>query len=566
MRSARLGLSALCITASIACLGLAAGISAAAAAMVRPEAAAAGLGRAVPDGGSEPTMALGITSAAYGDEESSAFTATVTGNSNLGPPTGTVTVTYQGEPICTITVFEEVSAAASAFTCSPVSAAGFEAGSYPFVARYSGDENYGMATATGVLDVTRAVSTTTLKIFSYPYGAEQDIEFAGSVDLEYGDLSAPGTVTISSPSTGTLCSYPSTQTGCFPLTATELQAGSYPAAASYSGDTNYQPSAAAAGLTIGQASTTVQLTESNPGPPGTAAYGNESAVKFTATVSPEYSGTPTGTVTVDDSGNDKLCTITLTTGQDGSGSCSPGDTVLGAGSYEAIAHYSGDTNFGSSDTSGSPLSFSVSRAGSATNLSLSAASIAYGSEGTEKFTATVTPRYAAAGFPAGQVTIAESGTTLCTITLASGTGACSMPAAKLPAGKYNLTARYGGGSAIAGSASAVSKLAVAKDASATSLKLSASAVTLGHENAEHLTIQVKSPRSGAVTGKVTITAKTTGREPEQVCAITLKSGAGSCTLPAKALRPGTYLLTAAYAGNRNILTSHSPKKTLTIRK
>jgi hypothetical protein len=176
------------------------------------------------------------------------------------------------------------------------------------------------------------------------------------------------------------------------------------------------------------------------------------------------------------------------------------------------------------------------------------------------------PQLGRAGFPVGPVTVTESGTTLCTITLASGTGACSMPAAKLPAGKYNLTARYGGGSTVAGSASAVSKLAVAKDTSATSLKLSASAVTLRHENAEHLTIQVKSSRSGAVTGKVTITAKTTGREPAQVCVITLKSGAGSCTLPAKALRPGTYLLTAAYAGSRNILTSDSPKKTLTIRK
>ena len=48
--------------------------------------------------------------------------------------------------------------------------------------------------------------------------------------------------------------------------------------------------------------------------------------------------------------------------------------------------------------------------------------------------------------------------------------------------------------------------------------------------------------------------------------ITLKSGAGNCTLPARALRPGTYLLTAAYGGSPNVLTSDSPKKTLTVRK
>ena len=133
-------------------------------------------------------------------------------------------------------------------------------------------------------------------------------------------------------------------------------------------------------------------------------------MRFTATVSPEFSGTPTGTVKVQDPGNQTLCTITLTTGD---GSCSPGNTVLGAGRYQAIARYSGDTDFKSSDTS---------------------------------------------------------------------------------------------------------------------------------------------------------TGKATRRKPAQVCVITLRSGAGSCTLPARALRPGTYRLTATYDGSRNILTSDSPMKILTVRK
>jgi hypothetical protein len=91
-------------------------------------------------------------------------------------------------------------------------------------------------------------------------------------------------------------------------------------------------------------------------------------------------------------------------------------------------------------------------------------------------------------------------------------------------------------------------------------------VTVGQENSEHLTVQVKSPHSRAVTGKVAITAKATKGKPAQGRVITLKSGAGSCALAAKALRPGTYLLAAEYSGSRNVLTSDSPEKTLTVRR
>jgi hypothetical protein len=104
-------------------------------------------------------------------------------------------------------------------------------------------------------------------------------------------------------------------------------------------------------------------------------------------------------------------------------------------------------------------------------------------------------------------------------------------------------------------------LTVARDHSATSLKLSAATVTYGHETTEHMAVQVRS----SYPGKVTITAKT-AKGSAKVCVVTLKSGAGSCTLTAKQLRAGAYTLTAAYAGTTGILTSDSPKKTLTVRK
>jgi hypothetical protein len=102
------------------------------------------------------------------------------------------------------------------------------------------------------------------------------------------------------------------------------------------------------------------------------------------------------------------------------------------------------------------------------------------------------------------------------------------------------------------------------DTSATSLKLSRSTVTYRHENAEHLTVHVTS--SGSVTGKVTITAKPAKGKSVKVCVITLKSGAGSCTMGRKALKPGSWKLTAAYGGAAGIVSSNSARKSLKVRK
>ena len=51
-----------------------------------------------------------------------------------------------------------------------------------------------------------------------------------------------------------------------------------------------------------------------------------------------------------------------------------------------------------------------------------------------------------------------------------------------------------------------------------------------------------------------------------LCVIRLKSGKGRCTLAAKALKAGTYRLTATYGGSPAIVTAVSPGKELTVRK
>jgi hypothetical protein len=46
--------------------------------------------------------------------------------------------------------------------------------------------------------------------------------------------------------------------------------------------------------------------------------------------------------------------------------------------------------------------------------------------------------------------------------------------------------------------------------------------------------------------------------------ITLKSGKGSCTFPAKKLPAGAYSLVATYGGSANFKGSTSAKETLTV--
>jgi hypothetical protein len=192
-----------------------------------------------------------------------------------------------------------------------------------------------------------------------------------------------------------------------------------------------------------------------------------------------------------------------------------------------------------------------------TSISLSAATVTYGHEQAEHVSVTVTSQH---GVPGGKVTVKSGTATVCTITLASGKGSCTLTATKLPAGTQHLTASYGGSAAFAGSVSAAKTLTVAKASTKTTLSLSAATVTFGHEQAEHLTVTVAPQFSGTPGGKVTIKTGTI-----TVCTITLASGKGKCTLTARQLSRGTHTLIAAYPASSDFTGSASAKKTLTVR-
>jgi Bacterial Ig-like domain (group 3) len=88
-----------------------------------------------------------------------------------------------------------------------------------------------------------------------------------------------------------------------------------------------------------------------PRPPSlsvtTITYGDEQVENLTATVSPEFTGTPTGTVRIKAS-TKRLCVITLSGAE---GSCTLSATQLEAGTYDVVAYYSGSLKFKSSKSS-----------------------------------------------------------------------------------------------------------------------------------------------------------------------------------------------------------------------
>jgi hypothetical protein len=205
-----------------------------------------------------------------------------------------------------------------------------------------------------------------------------------------------------------------------------------------------------------------------------------------------------------------------------------------------------------------PYTFETVGPKSSTSLTLSTSSVTYANEKSLKITAAVKGSLGLT--PSGGVVITGGGTTICTIArLSGGTGSCS-PGSNtlLKPGAYRLAATYSGD--LAGS-SGTAELTVKPNLStSTTLKLSATTVTYGHEGSLKLTGAVKARYGGSPAGKIVITGG-----GKTICMITLLvNGAGTCSPASNALlAAGTYELTATYGGS--YLGSRSGEVSLTVR-
>ena len=363
------------------------------------------------------------------------------------------------------------------------------------------------------------------------YGNEQVEHVSVTVSSQGASSMPSGTVRIGE-SRVTLCTITlSSGAGSCDLGATQLSAGRYRIVAAYRGGKSIARSVAPASLTVVKAATSTAFKLSAT----TLAYGDEQAENMTVTVSPQYPGpAPTGTVTIRGS-SVLLCTITLTAG---SGSCSLPATQLALGTHTIFATYHGNRSLARSIIG---ASLTVVRPPSRTTLWLSKTTISYGDEQVENLSVTVSSQYAGST-PTGTVNLSQSGITLCTVTLITGTGSCTLGATQLGVGNFHIVAAYRGDDMFASSVTGARLLVTA--VSSTVLNLSATELIFGDEQVEHVSVTVSSRDPGSKpTGTVTI-----GESGVRLCTIALSAGTGSCRLSARQLRVGAYDIVSSYGG------------------
>ena len=487
--------------------------------------------------GTSTSVSLSAPTVTYGNEQ--AVRASVTVTSPYGTPYGAVTLTAGPATVCTITL------ASGTGSCT-LPATALPAGTAQLTATYNGSATFTpSASAASTLTVYQATTTTSLTLSqaAVSYGNEQTVRASVTVTSPYGTPDGTVTLTAVPPTDCTITL--ASGTGTCTLPAAYLPAGPWQVTASYAGTGNFIPSTSAPStLTVTQAATTTSLTLSQ----AAVSYGNEQTVRASVTVTSPY-GTPYGAVTLT-AGPATVCTITLASG---TGSCTLPAAALPVGTAQLTATYNASRDFTGSASAAVPLT--IAQAATTTSLTLSQAAVSYGNEQTVRASVTVTSPY---GTPDGTVTLTAGPATVCTITLASGTGSCTLPAAALPVGTAQLTATYHGSANFAGSASAAVPLTTDQAPTTTSLNLSASATPYGNEQAEQVLVTVTSPY-GTPDGTVTVTGGTT-----TVCTITLASGTGTCVLPTTALPAGLYQVKASYAGSASFAPSASGASIISV--
>jgi len=239
-------------------------------------------------------------------------------------------------------------------------------------------------------------------------------------------------------------------TASYTTTTLQLAAGMHSITAVYSGDSNFYATgsggstATALSQTVNKAITTTSVVSSL----NASTYGQ--AVTFTATVAPQYAGTPTVTVTFEDGGVALAGSSTVAL-SGGTASFTTTNTELMAGSHTITAVYSGDFNFYATGAGGSmanPLTQTVNKASTQIVFnSVSPSPEFVGQPITVSYTFSVVPP--GAGSPSGSVTVLASDTSSCTAVF--GAGMCTLAPAPTTAGNITFTINYPGDGNFVGS-------------------------------------------------------------------------------------------------------------------
>jgi Bacterial Ig-like domain (group 3)/FG-GAP-like repeat len=472
------------------------------------------------------TIAASPNPSAYG--QSVNLTATVT-SASTGTPTGSVTFMDGANNLG--------SGAVSGGMATLITAA-LGVGSHSITANYSGDSNFSASSSSAVsVGVNQATSTIGLSSSVNPSISNQAVAFTATIMPQYGGA-ATGTVTFKDGATSIGSAGVNTNTAS--LTLGTLAVGTHSITVVYSGDGNVSGSSSSAISQVvnKQTSTSLVTSSTNPAIAG-------SSITFTITVSPQLSGTPTGTVTLKKNGG-TLATLSLNSGQ-----ATYMTSSLGIGSFSIMAVYAGDSNFSSST---SPvLTQVVGKASTTTAVTSSLNPSNVGQAVT--FTANVG---SSSGAPAdGEVVAFKNGGATIGSAGLSG-GIATFATSSLTAGAHSITAVYSGDATFSASTSATLTQTVSKYGTTSTLTSSGSPNNVGQPVTFTATV---SSSGGAPPNGEIVTFKNGGA--------TLGTGAlsgGSAGFTTSSLAAGSHSISAVYSGDTTFLASTSTTVTQMVDK
>jgi Bacterial Ig-like domain (group 3)/Beta-propeller repeat len=368
----------------------------------------------------------------------------------------------------------------------------------------------------------RAIPTITLSSSLNPSIYGQAVTFAAVVTSTIG--APPNGETITFMKGATVLGAGTLSGGSASFTISTLPAGTNYIRAVYGGDANFAPSTSnKVPQVVNKATTTTTLTSSlNP-----SNFGQ--SVTFTATVTPQFSGTVKWSVTFYD-GTTALKTTSLS-----GGAAKFTTSTLSSSTHSITATYNGSPNFDGSTSA--PVN-QVVRVTTTTTLSSSPNPSTYGQAVT--FTATVTSSLGAPP-PDGETVSFMKGTTVLGTGPLSG-GSASFKTSTLPAGTDAIKAVYGGDSNLPGSTSKAVSQVVSKATTTTTLTSSLNPSSFGQSVT--FTASVTPQFSGTVQGTVTFYDGTTLLK-------TVSLSGGVAKYATSTLTVGAHSITATYNGGPN---------------
>jgi hypothetical protein len=395
------------------------------------------------------------------------------------------------------------------------------------VAYYSKDVAGNASTVKSVSFTISSLTTTSLTSSRNPSTYGESVTLTAVVTAS---LSGTPAGSVQFVMDGTVLDTKTLASGKATLTHTNLPAGKHTMTAVYIGNSNDITSTSAAlSQVINKATTKAALATSvNPSM-------LHQTVTFTATITPEYGITPTGTVTFEKDG------VSMGTGTLSAGKATFATSTLLVGTHTITAAYEGDSNNYTSTSSGV---VEVTKAAStSTTLASSNNPSNYGEAVT--LTATVSPIYG--GVASGTVTFNRLGTVIGTGTIAG--NVAKLTISTLGVGTDHITATYNGDSNYLSSTSSALAQSVTKATTTTTVVSSKNPST--HGSSVTFTATVKAGSGPTPTGSVTF------KDGSTTLGTGTLNGSGEATLSTGSLAVGTHSITVEYGGNSNDATSTS---------